>query len=953
VGFGGGAATPLVTPANPSTLLVNHELSTVSFGTCVYNDAVGGFARAKANVLGTSAAIGVVSDPSINAGELGGVQITGVVVGTTAQWDLVTGDSGGLQAVPYYVSATTGGMLTRTKPAIGVQVGVGLSTTEMLLTAGSTSTGGSGVTSIVAGANISISGPTGAVTISATSGVATVIDVTAAPYDADPTGVGDSTAGIQAALDAAAISKLPVWFPPGTYKVTQAGGADLSHSWCLLFAFDGLQIIGNNATIVWPSQTTICLRGDPGAKNFRMSGIGFQGANDDSYLTNNGFAVFLLGTVQDTTVRDCTFDHCVPFVFGSDGTDPGRFIFTNNRVTNNTGSVDTPYRSVITDNVFDNDTRPGLRSHFVYFSGATDGSVIANNVFRNSDTSAGCYAVQIRASASRYGNRQGFVITGNMFYHCAGGMWIGSDNDTVNSGYTVVGNTFKNCDISIFAYGMKDSTIGPNTILSTWEHTSLAAAIEVLSGAPVRASELSKSIGVNIIGNVISNLHPWFGIIDVTTLPTAGHTVTVGAKTYTWRAAASSTGEVTIGVSATTAAQNLGTALRGDAHNTPNLVLRDGQDAMFDPYPYDGSSTTRVVVASFATFAMSQSNSELTLTAAVNNNAYPAAGIIVTNTFGTKIANNILRDLTGGIQVAGSRDPTINDNQMYGSSIIGVSNAFSEYRGNRFMHTPYANGKDNRWLVITDGFYVEDDNGIGSTTSSQLRDVTGGGKSQIVPVGDGTARARLFYGTEYLQGSQPDANNSLPFRWTDGDEVRISNDTTISHRFFFKRTSPGAGEFNTADSLIALINATVDFTADYVPWVDTGSDVNPKLMIEVVHSPGGTAGNACYLAVLRVTTDGPDLRMLQTVGVLLLNAEASDGSQSFLTWFQGGSAAADKTVIWSPVASTVRGISATGVDSTSHALGPVGYVANIVPGVCAVLSHSAAAGTEKFFVRVH
>jgi parallel beta-helix repeat protein len=47
--------------------------------------------------------------------------------------------------------------------------------------------------------------------------------VTAAPYNADPTGATDSTAGIQAAISAvSAASGGYVYFPPGTYKISSA-----------------------------------------------------------------------------------------------------------------------------------------------------------------------------------------------------------------------------------------------------------------------------------------------------------------------------------------------------------------------------------------------------------------------------------------------------------------------------------------------------------------------------------------------------------------------------------------------------------------------------------------------------------------------------------------------------------------------------------------------------------
>jgi hypothetical protein len=56
-----------------------------------------------------------------------------------------------------------------------------------------------------------------------------VIDVTAAPYSADPTGKTDATAAIQAALDAAAAKGGGIVFlPAGTYSITPPEGKDVA-----------------------------------------------------------------------------------------------------------------------------------------------------------------------------------------------------------------------------------------------------------------------------------------------------------------------------------------------------------------------------------------------------------------------------------------------------------------------------------------------------------------------------------------------------------------------------------------------------------------------------------------------------------------------------------------------------------------------------------------------------
>lgn len=66
------------------------------------------------------------------------VQFAGVATFTTAEWDAVTGESGGLTpGSRYWVDQSTRGDLTSSAPTTGehsVQVGVALSATQMLLT---------------------------------------------------------------------------------------------------------------------------------------------------------------------------------------------------------------------------------------------------------------------------------------------------------------------------------------------------------------------------------------------------------------------------------------------------------------------------------------------------------------------------------------------------------------------------------------------------------------------------------------------------------------------------------------------------------------------------------------------------------------------------------------------------------------------------------------------------
>lgn len=119
-------------------VMTNGEAGAIVIGTPVYNDANGSVKKARANAIGTSRVIGLVKTTSIPNGASGEITLNGILTATTGQWDAVTGGSGGLvKDTIYYLDTTTAGMLTSTAPTtIGqlvVEVGIGLSTTEMLV----------------------------------------------------------------------------------------------------------------------------------------------------------------------------------------------------------------------------------------------------------------------------------------------------------------------------------------------------------------------------------------------------------------------------------------------------------------------------------------------------------------------------------------------------------------------------------------------------------------------------------------------------------------------------------------------------------------------------------------------------------------------------------------------------------------------------------------------------
>ncbi len=118
-----GVAFPVGTPLRQSTTsgeagFVNLSRATSGLEQCV----------------GLASGSGIASTPTRTTRAL--VQFAGPLTLTTDEWDVVTGQTGGLTTgSAYYVSVITAGKLTSSKPTTNftVRVGVATSPTEMLV----------------------------------------------------------------------------------------------------------------------------------------------------------------------------------------------------------------------------------------------------------------------------------------------------------------------------------------------------------------------------------------------------------------------------------------------------------------------------------------------------------------------------------------------------------------------------------------------------------------------------------------------------------------------------------------------------------------------------------------------------------------------------------------------------------------------------------------------------
>lgn len=124
-----------VSTTSVSDNFTNAEAGTIVIGRVIYAHTVTDQIKlANGNSAATSPAVGLVLATSIASSASGAVAFDGVMAATTVQWDVVTGQTGGLTpGAKYFLSNITAGALTTTAPTTGYLVGIGraMSTTRL------------------------------------------------------------------------------------------------------------------------------------------------------------------------------------------------------------------------------------------------------------------------------------------------------------------------------------------------------------------------------------------------------------------------------------------------------------------------------------------------------------------------------------------------------------------------------------------------------------------------------------------------------------------------------------------------------------------------------------------------------------------------------------------------------------------------------------------------------
>jgi len=123
-----------------SLTMSNNSGAEIKICSPVYSSAANAVTAAQADDLATSKAVGLANETISNDGT-GNVITEGILIASTAQWDAVTGDSGGLSyGATYYLDDAATGNLTSTAPTGSgnyvTPVGVAISETALIINVG-------------------------------------------------------------------------------------------------------------------------------------------------------------------------------------------------------------------------------------------------------------------------------------------------------------------------------------------------------------------------------------------------------------------------------------------------------------------------------------------------------------------------------------------------------------------------------------------------------------------------------------------------------------------------------------------------------------------------------------------------------------------------------------------------------------------------------------------------
>jgi hypothetical protein len=307
----------------------------------------------------------------------------------------------------------------------------------------------------------------------ATTQPANSINVTQSPYNADDTGVNDSTNAIQDAINAAESSGQTVYLPPGTYtisnplnvnNVTVVGAGEWYTTLTgsnVEFAGGGGNINVSNLSIFGDVNTRVDSDGDVNGFNGTFS----NSTINDVWIQNTKVGAWILGPtngltienvqIQDTTADGVNFNAAAGAI--TDSTVENSFL----RNTQDDGLAMWAENYGDTNDTFTQNTvdSPGVANNVALY-GDTAGGQVTDNLLQDTVTRGGGIGIGQRYSSTAVSGTT--TVSGNELIRTGqfdpgwnygvGAIWFWPQQGNMNATYNITGNTILDSPYEAFQF---------------------------------------------------------------------------------------------------------------------------------------------------------------------------------------------------------------------------------------------------------------------------------------------------------------------------------------------------------------------------------------------------------------------------------------------------------------------------------------------------------------------
>lgn len=691
-----------------------------------------------------------------------------------------------------------------------------------------------------------------------------------------------------------------------------------------------ISFIGENYPKIYIHQDTAqsneqhFLRTD-NCNNIKVSGFRFISLGSNVSFASN--PVSIITPFTSTTrleVKDNQFYGCTPVTYFGDRLHK-YFTFELNYVENAPNAVSPCDISLLTRNTFYNTTYQPDRSHAIYAYGIASNVTVTHNYF----TRAGGNCLKFRAENAVDNTKSDAIFSNNTVFDCPQfAVDLGTpDSDVGLLNYVVTNNTFRNAWLPILSYSPSGATISNNTI--SWDLRCTGSGLSSLIGIAVSGTggRTPTSKGIIISNNTIEDLRNVVWELQLTALPDDGDSLVIGDYVYIFKNSATTPFELAIGTTLQQQTQTIGDRLGNSTIATGGLqgtYIIGKRDVQADIVTYtillNVIDTINITSTAPINFVRSKQDyrggsvgirvvglaeSSLITDNVITNTGYP---LEISTSYEPVIRGNIINGFyqTIAVSIYQNNRPIFEDNVI--NNRFGTSNGRVDFRSNFLVQAKNNKGfNDLTWSQLYYDFFS-------SSVSKRS-------------AGTGNAENIFWFGVE---NPTPNENNFGVDYWEDGDQVQLLDGSTILYTFTYEEVgSLETNEFNDKESLIALIDATTEFTCTNPGVPGTTSDTG---MFKVVAASSGTAGNNYKI---------------RTISKCRLCGKYLQES------FVGGSANPDITVFWTTEATSYTVPTVTPINSGATSLtGVYVDIANSVSGKYYLIKHSNASGTEQFLIKM-